>query len=169
MHLLLHRIEHWVDRIIPLSLLALFVLVIGEFFFYGAIAPYRAVVDIVDYAIIGLFVVDLTFKYVRIRSIPRFFRECWLEIIALLPAFFVVRVFELFVPLGRLDLASDAAHGLLETEAKWSVIVEEAEKTGQASRLAIVHRFARPLARLPRFARAFSFYERPTGKHHPHE
>ena len=79
------------------------------------------------------------------------------------------RVFEFFVPLARLDLASDAAHGVLEAEAKWGILAQEAEKTGHASRLAVLNRFLRPLARLPRFAKAFAFYERPTGRHHPHE
>lgn len=169
MKLWLHKIEHIVDRLIPLSLILIFLLVVGEISYYDALQPYHLAIDIVDYAIIFLFVIDLAFKYARIRSIPRFFRECWLEIIALLPAFIVVRVFELFAPLARLDVVSDAAHGILETEAKWGLLVQEAERTGQASRVAMLHRLIRPLARLPRFVKAFTFYERPTGRHHPHE
>ncbi len=165
----LHKIEHLVDRIIPLSLVVLFLIIIGEFFFYDVLQPYHAIINTIDYSIIGLFILDLGFKYVRIHNIPRFFRECWLEIVALLPVFFVVRVFEMFVPLTRLDLASDAAHGLIEAEAKWGLLAKEAERTGEASRLAVLQRIIRPLARLPRFLKAFSFYERPTGKHHPHE
>ena len=169
MKLWLHRIEHVVDKLIPFSLILLLIIIIGEFFFYDALQPYHAAMDAVDYSIILLFVIDLTFKYMRIHNIPRFLKECWLEIIALLPVFVVVRVFEIFAPLTRLDLASDAAHGVLEAEAKWGILVKEAERAGEASRLAVLQRFIRPLARLPRFAKAFSFYERPTGKHHPHE
>ena len=169
MKLWLHKIEHLVDRLIPLSLVLLFIIIIGEFFFYDAFLPYHSVVDAIDYSIIALFVFDLIFKYIRIHDIPKFFRTCWLEIIALLPVFFVVRIFEMFLPLARLDLVSDAAHGVIEAEAKWGLIIKEAERTGEASRLAVVYRFIRPIARLPRLAKAFSFYERPTGRHHPHE
>ncbi|MBS3111479.1 hypothetical protein J4435_05280 [Candidatus Woesearchaeota archaeon] len=169
MKLWLHKVEHIVDRLIPFSLILLFLLVVGEIFYYDALQPYYLITDIVDYAIIILFVIDLAFKYARIHSIPRFFRECWLEIIALLPVFIVVRVFEFFAPLARLDVVSDAAHSILETEAKWGLLVQEAERTGQVSRVAMLQRFIRPLARLPRFVKAFTFYERPTGKHHPHE
>jgi len=53
-------------------------------------------------------------------------------------------------------------------------ISQELAEVGERSipRTARAHyfgRFVRPLARLPRFLKAFSFYERPTGRHHPFE
>ena len=169
MKLWLHRVEHVVDRVIPFSLILLFLLIIAELFFLEEISPYESWVGIIDNGIILLFLIDLAFKFHRSHSIPEFLGSHWLEIIAVLPVFVVVRVFELFLPLTRLDLASDAAHGIIEAQTKWGIIVREAEYAGQASRLAILSRFARPLLRFPRFIRAFTFYERPTGRHHPHE
>jgi len=49
-------------------------------------------------------------------------------------------------------------------------VIEVGEKTvPRASRIRYFARFIRPLARLPRFLKAFSFYERPTGRHHSYE
>src|SRR3989338_10021612 len=97
MRLWLHKVEHWVDKLIPFSLIVLFFLVVGEFFFYEELLPYHLLIDIIDLSIILLFILDLLFKYIRIRNVPLFLRTCWLEIIALLPVFFVVRIFEIFV------------------------------------------------------------------------
>ncbi len=43
---------------------------------------------------ITTFVIDLGFKYHRIRNIPQFIKECWLDIIAIFPFFIVFRFFE---------------------------------------------------------------------------
>jgi len=167
----LHKIEVIVDKTIPYSLILLFFLIIGQIFFDNEIEPYHFYVSIIDGVIIFIFILDLVFKYVRIKSFPRFFRRYWLEIIAVLPAFLVLRLIEEFVAIANLGGSIQTSfHEALEIEKESKVLVREIEKTGkEASRLRYLSRFIKPIARLPRFLKAFSFYEKPTGRHHPNE
>jgi len=174
----LHKIELLVDKIIPYSLVLLFFLIIGEIFYADIIEPYRIYVSITDGFIIFIFVIDLIFKYVRIRNFPKFFKSYWLEIIAVFPAFLVLRVVEEFVILVDLGetmqtvggTAQSALHETLGIEKEGKILMGEVERTGRGiSRFRYYHKFIRPLARFPRFLMAFSFYEKPTGRHHSYE
>jgi len=174
----LHRIELWVDKVIPYSLVVLLILIIGEIFFKHEFEPYSIYVSIVDGFIIFIFVIDLIFKYVRIRNFPKFFKSYWLEIIAVFPAFLVLRLVEEFIILVKLgetfesvgETAQSAFHEIVGVEKEGKILMREVERTGQGvSRLRYYHRFVKPLARFPRFFKAFSFYEKPTGRHHSYE
>ena len=172
MHIHLHKVEVLVDRIIPLSLFVLCIIIGMEIYYPETTEKYHTLFSILDGSIIALFVVDLTFKYIRVRSIPLFLRKYWLEILAVMPFAIAIRSFEYILPLlrlRRLEKISDSAHGALETGSRWGVIVKEAETAGKASRVAVAHSFMRPLAKMPRLAQAMVFYERPSGKHHPHD
>jgi len=156
----LHKIELIVDKIIPYSLILLLFVIIGEIFFSHEIEPYSFYVSIIDGFIIFIFVVDLTFKYVRTKTIPKFFRKYWLEIIAIFPAFLVLRVVEEFAIIVNLE------ESILVSQE----VIEVGERTiPRTSRIHYFSRFIRPLARFPRFLKAFSFYEKPTGRHHKYE
>ena len=156
----LHKIELWVDKIIPYLLVLLFFVIIGEIFFAHEIEPYRVFVSIIDGFIIFIFVIDLIFKYIRIRNFPKFFRSYWLEIIAIFPAFLVLRVVEEFAIILNLE----------ESIGLSQEVIKVGDRTiPRASRMHYFSRFIRPLARLPRFLKAFSFYEKPTGRHHSYE
>ena len=174
----LHTVEFWVDKIIPYSLIILFFLIIGEIFFEHEFEPYSFYVSIIDGTIIFIFVLDLTFKYIRSRNFPKFFRKHWLEIIAVFPAFLVLRLAEEFIIIAKLgetfesvgETAQSALHEITGIEKEGKILMREIERTGQGvSRLRYFHRFLRPLARIPRFLKAFSFYEKPTGRHHSYE
>jgi len=148
----LHKIEIFADRSIPYALVLLLILIIGEVFFTYKIERFSFYVSIIDGIIIGVFVVDLSFKYVRSKNIPKFFRNHWLEIIAIFPAFLVVRVVEEFIIIANLEESFLLSQEALEVEARAGT---------RASRLHYFARFVTPLARLPRFLKAFKFYERP--------
>jgi len=174
----LHKVELLVDKIIPYSLVLLFFVIIGEIFFSEKIEPYSFYVSVIDGFIIFIFVVDLIFKYVRIRNFPKFFRSYWLEIIAVFPAFLVLRLAEEFIIIAKLgetfesvgETAQSALHEVVGIEKEGKILMREAERIGPGvSRLRYFHRFVRPLARFPRFLKAFSFYEKPTGRHHSYE
>ena len=174
----LHKIELRVDKSIPYLLVLLFFVIIGEIFFAHEIEPYRVFVSIIDGFIIFIFVIDLIFKYVRIRNFPKFFRSYWLEIIAVFPAFLVLRLAEEFIIIAKLgetfesvgETAQSALHEVVGVEKEGKILMREAERIGPGvSRLRYYHRFIRPLARFPRFLKAFSFYEKPTGRHHSYE
>jgi hypothetical protein len=191
----IHKIEVIVDKAIPpalIVLLAVIVLDLGfsEFVEEHHLHPY---VLIVDYIIIGIFVVDLIFKYNRTRHVSKFVKKYWLDILAVFPFFLVFRLFELaagafsFVVSESAQTVQAIVHEGLEVEKEGAKIFKEvekfakegsrvargAEKVSKLSRSARFMRFLRPILRLPRFIKAIPrmmhFYAKPTGEHHVHE
>ncbi|MAE42823.1 hypothetical protein CMO93_03555 [Candidatus Woesearchaeota archaeon] len=148
----LHKIEILADRLIPYALVLLLFVIIGEVFYAEKLHAYPIFVSIIDGIIIGIFIVDLSFKYARSKNIPNFFKKHWMEIIAVLPAFLVVRLFEEIIVFANLEETLVLSQEALEVEARAGT---------RTSRLHYFARFVRPLARLPRFLKAFKFYERP--------
>ncbi len=169
MHIWLHKLEKFVDRVIPPLLLLLLVVIIGELFFRERFEPYAAYVDYFDALIISVFAVDLAFKFHRVRKIRKFVRTYWIEIIATIPFFLVFRFMEFFGLDALLEQGQRFAHEASELEKlerESGAIVKEA---GKASRTARVLRSFRIITRFPRFLKALPFHERPTGNHHWHE
>ena len=169
----MHKVEVWVDRSIPYLLVVLGAIILGEIFFHEQVAPYALYSDIADGFVIFVFVLDLIFKWIRIRNFKRFLKESWLDIIAVFPFFLFFRLFEGFAALivspEGLVQGQKILHESLEVEKEVSRVVREAEKVGSISRSERFVRFLRPITRLPRFLKATPFFERPTGDHHPHD
>ena len=90
----LHKLEVFVDKLIPLLLLVLILIVVGEFIFHEFMVENMLYVEIIDGFIIFVFILDLIFKYKRSKNLPNFIRASWLEIIAIFPFFLVFRLFE---------------------------------------------------------------------------
>ena len=162
----LHKIEVIVDKSIPYLLVILLFIIVGEIFFAHQIEPYGFFVSVVDNAVILVFITDLTFKYMRARYFPDFFRKHWPEIIAVLPASLFVRVIERFIPASTFEISQSLLHEATEIKREEKFIAMEVEKAGQMSRTRYFSRFVRPLARLPRFIKAFGFYEKPLSPQH---
>ena len=157
----LHKVEVIVDKSIPYILVILLFLIIGEIFYAHQIEPYGFFVSVVDNVVILIFMIDLAFKYMRTRYFPDFFRKHWLEIIAVLPASLFVRLIERFIPVSTFEVGQSIVHEATEIKREEKLIAMEVEKVGQISRTRYFLRFIRPVARLPRFIKAFSFYEKP--------
>ena len=155
-----HDAEVIVDRTIPYALILLLFLIIGEIFFADELQHYSLFVSTIDSFIIGAFVFDLFFKYKHSRNIPAFLRRHWLQIIALFPAFLIVRLVEEFFVVTKLEDAIKFSQEALEIEQKAGL---------GAARASYFSKLIMPLARLPRFLAAFHFYEKPTHRYlHKH-
>lgn len=172
MHIWLHKIEVIVDKLIAPILATILVVIIGEIFFTNEIEFYRHYADWFDGFVVIVFATDLAFKYSRVRKLPTFFRKYWLEIIATIPFFLIFRLLEFlrvteFIEKGQAAAHEAAAAGKVEKEA--ALIVKEVARAGELSRTARIINTFRAISRVPRLLRAVPFYEKPTGKHHPHE
>lgn len=173
----MHKIEVFVDKLIAPALLVLIVVIALELFFNDFVEHNHLElwIDIIDYTIIGIFIVDLIFKYKQSRSVPQFFKTSWLDIIAVFPFFLLFRIVNAVAGLFTATVTETTAiaqsilHGGVEIEKEASKIVQESEKIAKYSRTQRFARFMRPIARLPRFLKALPFYEKPTGTHYPHE
>ncbi|MBI2138533.1 hypothetical protein HYU13_03015, partial [Candidatus Woesearchaeota archaeon] len=65
MHPRLHKLELAIDTVIPYSLLVLLTIIILEFFYQDFVGAYhlQLPISIADNLVVGIFVVDLIFKY----------------------------------------------------------------------------------------------------------
>ncbi len=172
MKLWLHKVEFWIDKLITPLLFILFFIIIVEIFFHEKAVPYALHIDVFDGFIIAVFAIDLSFKYVRVKNIPKFFRKYWIEIIATIPIYLVFRAFELFYVAEQARGVQSLVHTGIGVEEEALKIAREAERAGRITRterLLKFFRIGRGALRLPRFLKAWPFYEKPSGRHHVHE
>lgn len=174
-----HKLEHLVDKLIPYALILLLIVLIITFFFKDIAHAYEHQIEIADAIIISLFVIDLAFKFIRVRKIKKFIRSYWLDIIAVFPFYLFIRAVEEAYLLFRFSdtvkesqLTLHAGVGIKEAtavEKETARIVREAEKLGKVSRSGFAMRFIRPISRIPRLVKILPYFERTTGKHHAHD
>ncbi|MBI2663911.1 hypothetical protein HYX10_01050 [Candidatus Woesearchaeota archaeon] len=169
MRIWLHRLEKFVDKIIAPLLVALLLIIAGEIFLGERFRSYGAYADAFDFFIITVFATDLTFKFYRTKNIPKFVKSYWLEILATIPFFLAFRFMEFFGLEKLIDRGQEFAHEapeLQKLEKGTANIVREAGRAGRTAKLIQTFRIT---SRFPRFLKVMPFYEKPTGKHHPHE
>jgi len=166
-------IELLTDRLVPFAVILLLFIIIIEFFFHSIADTYHTIIQTLDYTLLGIFILDLIFKYQRIKKINRFLRECWLDIIAIFPFFLIFRVFESFLiftelpkEIRQFQLILHEGTQISEQSAK---LIREAEEAGKISRIKTIARMFSSLERSPRILKAMAFYEQPVGEHHLHE
>src|SRR3989344_4315942 len=162
MHSWLHGLEVVVDRVIPPLLIALLLVLAGEIFLGQRFEAYSAYTDYFDVFIMLVFAADLSFKFHRIRKVPKFVRKYWIEIIATIPFFLIFRFIEFFGLYNVVERSQVVVHGISEVQKldmETAAIVREA---GGANRTARLIRTFRIASRFPRFLKALPFYEKPT-------
>ncbi len=173
----LHKIEVFVDRSIPYAVVLLLFIIIADFFLKELYRKYELFFRIGDYLIITIFVIDLIFKFNRVRQFKLFLKKYWLDIIAVFPFFLLFRVFEevlSFFRIGQeLTQGQKILHSGLEIEklAKEERLLRELEEGGKLFsegeklvRTEELTKIVRPIARTPRMLEAVPFYEKPIKK-----
>src|SRR3989338_7990931 len=131
MRLWLHKVEKFVDRIIPPLLVVLLLIIIADIFFAEQFEPYHLYVDYFDALLIAVFVADLAFKFHRVRKVPKFIRKYWIEIIATIPFFLIFRFTEFLGLDSLIEQGQRFAHeaGELEKlEKEGGAVVKEVGK-----------------------------------------
>lgn len=169
-----HKLEHFIDKVIPYSLLVLLVIIILELGHFQIAVKYHKVIEAIDWIVIVIFALDLYFKYLRIKKFSTFLKKSWLDILAIFPFFLLFRVYEELSLLfrfsaGELKEGQMVIHEVVELEKaapkftkEGTRIVREVEEAGMVARSYRFSRFVRPLTRIPRFLKAIPFYEKPS-------
>ena len=67
-----HQLEKFIDKLIPYMVFLLLGVIIVTFFFKEFAHHYEHQIEILDHIIIGTFVIDLLFKFIRVRKIKKF-------------------------------------------------------------------------------------------------
>lgn len=141
MHPLLRKIEQFNTLLIPYAIGGLFVLIIMELFVPLETARAIFVTKIMDVTIIFIFIIDLLFLAARARSANTFFRDHWLDIVAVFP-------FEPLIKfLGRFSELLKITEGIKPAQ---SVFHETLEVSKEAELLARGGRTARISTRIIR-------------------
>jgi hypothetical protein len=154
----MQKVEKLVDFLIPYTLILLLIIILLELFFASVVEPYEHYILMLDYFILFVFIIDLVFKYKRSRDIPNFLKTSWLDIIAVFPFFLIFRLIEEFVSITKLgELTQSIFHETVEIEKAGQKVIREAGKTTRFS-----GRFIRIITRIPRFAKALPFFEKPS-------
>src|SRR3990167_8964019 len=121
----LHNLEIFFDRAIPYVILLLIFIIVGEFAFHNFMNKYRLYVSLADYVIVGFFIIDLGFKFYRVRNVKLFFKKYWLEVIAVFPFVLVFRLFEEIFILFRFTAPIEEGQKIVHTVAEIGKIGEE--------------------------------------------
>lgn len=168
---LLHKIEVIVDKIIPYLVLILLILIIGEFTHYKLVEENENIILIIDYVIVLFFIIDLSFKYYRVRNAKIFIKKYWIDIIAVFPFFLLFRLVEEVVIFFRISSELAESQKILHTGveigrisreiSEEQRILREIQEATRLERISIIARIIRPLERVPRIWRMLHFYERP--------
>ena len=136
----------------------------------GRSTEYHFYIEIADYFIILGFILDLIFKYLRIKNIPKFLKSSWLEIIAIFPFFLVFRLFEsaalFFSGAGETaSSAQKAVHIGIGVEKEVVEVIREGSKiTEEVSKVSRAERFTKFLRPIARSIRLLKFVDKKTRK-----
>jgi len=170
----LHRIEVVADKIIPYLVLILLALIVGEFTHYKLIEDNKDIVLMADYFIVAVFIIDLSFKYYRIKDYKKFIKKYWLDIIAVFPFFLIFRLVEELVIIFRvsseLGESQKFLHTLIEITrisretSEEQRVLREIQEASKLERTTVLARIIRIGERIPRILRVFHFYEKPYRK-----
>ena len=161
----LRRLHRWTDFLLPYTLILIVFLIVCEFFFVSFYRAHLLIFDMLDWAVIAVFASDLGFKLHRARTVPKFIKTSWLDIIATIPFFYVFRLFESIGILSRfIDSGSDVQHFLsagLEANRDLKALWHAENAAREVSRAERLARFLRPLFRTPRLLKSVHFFEKP--------
>lgn len=158
MHPYLEKVEETADRLILPALLVVVVIVVLELFFTETAHHYDTWINIADLTVILIFAVDLSFKFRKAKTWEGFLKEHWLEIIAIIPLFYVFRVIEVVRLAGTVEVGQETAH---LAEGARSGRFTEIFRSAEATRTSRFGRFIRFFSRAPRFGKAAEFFRHP--------
>ena len=154
----LHQLEVFIDATIPFLLIVLLFVTVIETIFSDS-PTVTTMADIYDFIVVSFFLGDLGFKYQRMKhNTPKFVKKYWLEIIASLPIFLMIRIVEFA--------------GSVSSAAEWRRIALQLRDTRSLSatvRSGRTLRFLTSIQDSAIYERAKKFWLRPTGKHYKNE
>ena len=128
----LKSLEIFVDRVIPYLVLILLAIIIIDLFYHNIAKEYQFQIGLIDGFIILVFILDLIYKYNKVRNIPNFLKKYWLEILAVFPFYLVFRLLE--TTIGFLELSGiikqgqNIFHSGVEVEKEVALIGKEASE-----------------------------------------
>lgn len=153
------NLEKFFDRMIVPALLVLIVIVVADVFFTDYKYVYEQQFFYADLFVIFVFVGDLSFKFKHAKSTKKFFRHEWLEILAVIPFFWVFRLIESVARVG--ELVQEIVH-LVTRGGRIARLFAALGLAG--TRENRFKQFLNKIFRSDRFEKAASFFRHPDEK-----
>ena len=154
MHPLWEKVEKYNGKLIPLALVLLLGVIIYELFFHVENETITLIVHLADYFILTIFVIDLVFLAIKAKTIKFFFKNYWLDILAVFPFIlfsrFIGGIFKIIAS-SEFTVGQAILHESLEV-SKVTVRAERFAKVGRELRMGA--RVIRVISKaIPRFKR----------------
>ena len=88
------KVEHYNRKLIFPALIVLLGIIIIEIFGHVVDPTFQLFIEITDYIVITIFVIDLIFLAIRSKNARFFFRHYWLDLLAVFPFSLVFKIVE---------------------------------------------------------------------------
>lgn len=157
------KVEHYNARLIPFAIVALLFVIVIELFFTEFAHHYHTSITILDGFIVAIFIVDLIFLALKAKSAKFFFKNYWLDIVAIIPFAliftFINYLYEAIVATSRIATGQAILHESLEAR-------KGALALSRSQRLAKYAKYIRIITRLIRVVTKSRLFTKL--KHHTH-
>ncbi len=128
MHPFLEKVEHYNSKLIPFALVLLLGIIIFELFLHVENHTIELIVKIADALVIAVFVIDLIFLAKKARSMKFFFKNYWLDIIAVFPFVlffkFAESIYRVAIATERLTLGQAILHETVEASKSTKLLTK---------------------------------------------
>lgn len=145
MHPFFVKVEKINNKLIIPAIILLFFIIIFELFIHIENHALELAVEVADYFVIAVFVVDLIFLFHKAKTTKFFFKNYWLDILAVFPFILIFKalsgILEFFSMAERLTIGQAIFHETVEVSkaaAKAEEVAKVGEKLGKAERVAKV-------------------------------
>jgi hypothetical protein len=145
------KLEYYNSKLIPSAIVVLVFLIIVELFFQDFAEYYHILISVLDWFVVVVFVIDLTFLAIHARSTVYFFKHYWLDIVAIFPLVIALnllsKLYKVFAVSGKVVLGQAIVYESLEAKkgfraltragkfAKWFRIVARSIRLITKSRI----------------------------------
>ncbi len=130
-------IEEIVDRAIPYVVILLGIEIVSSFIW--DLHAYEKWLHYFDYFVIAVFIIDLIFKWTRVRSMKVFVRLYWIDILAVFPFYWAFTAYETVAGITRVaEEGQKVVHeALLIREVRIAREIEAIRVAGESERFFI--------------------------------
>lgn len=139
MHDFWEKVEHYNAKLIPPALVVLLAVIIFELFIHVENHTIELIVKIADALVIAVFVIDLIFLAKKAKSVKFFFKNYWLDIIAVFPFVLFFNLLEsayrIAIATERLALGQAILHETVEASKSAKVLAKSGKVVRIGARL----------------------------------
>lgn len=139
MHDFWEKVEHYNAKLITPALVVLLAVIIFELFIHVENHTIELIVKIADALVIAVFVIDLIFLAKKAKSVKFFFKNYWLDIIAVFPFVLFFRLAEstyrIAIATERLTIGQAILHETVEASKSAKVLAKSGKFVRIGARL----------------------------------